>query len=92
MLNTFKIEILGKPYSLKGDTSRAELEALKSVLDKKTNEIKGKLQALPYSDALVLLLLNVAGDYVKENINHKNVTDTIHERTKKLIQLIDQNL
>ncbi|MDD4689010.1 MAG: cell division protein ZapA [Eubacteriales bacterium] len=63
--NKAEIKIIGKTYTITGDGTKAYLEKLAGLVDKKVSALFESDKMMPIEMAAILAAINVADDYYK---------------------------
>jgi cell division protein ZapA (FtsZ GTPase activity inhibitor) len=81
-------EILGRPLTLKSDSSAEQLERVQLV-EEKIRETRKALPKAANEEIAIMTALNIAFDYLemKEDLHH--LRQEIESKSKNLIQLIE---
>jgi cell division protein ZapA len=86
---TIKVEILGRPITLKSAIELAHLKIIASLVDDKMREIRKALPAVSTEDVAIMAALNMAYEYLELKEDCRRLHQEIETKSTRLIQLID---
>jgi len=83
------VEILGRPFILKGSVSPESLEAVARKVDEQLREIQRAFPASPLADLAILAALNLAYECLEIKEDYQQLQADIEQRSKLLIQMLE---
>jgi cell division protein ZapA len=86
---TIKVEILGRPITLKSVIEQGHLKLIANLVDDKMREIRKALPAVSTEDVAIMAALNMAYEYLELREDCRRLQQEIETKSKRLIQLID---
>ncbi|MGQ9921070.1 MAG: cell division protein ZapA [Desulfobacca sp.] len=86
---TKKIEILGRPFTLRCNTSPQHLEDVIYLVQEKIRETRKALPKAANEEIAILAALNLAFDYLELKEEFQHLQREIEVRSKNLIQLLE---
>lgn len=89
MPETIKVEILGRPITLKSAIELGHLKLIASLVDDKMREIRKALPAVSTEDVAIMAALNMAYEYLELKEDCRRLQQEIETKSTRLIQLID---
>ena len=93
MAQDVEIEIFGQSFRVAaGETSPEYLESLAAYVDERMRDIAQSAKSMPLTRIAVLTALNIADDLLKLQSQHDHSSETIEEKTSRLIALLQEHL
>ncbi len=89
MAETLKVEILGRPITLKSSISRERLEFIVRLLNEKINEARKVLASVTNEEVAIMAALNLAYEYLEIKEDWQKLQQEVERKSKQLINLID---
>ena len=90
------IEIFGHPFTFKAEKDISEAKKVANFLADEVkrveNQLSGKSLTISKRAILILAALNIANDYFECKRNHTEVTDTVTQRTGRLLKVLNEQL
>lgn len=86
---TKKVEILGRPFTLRSETSAQQLEQVIYLVQEKIQETRKALPKAANEEIAILVALNLAFDYLELQEELYHLQREIEIKSKNLIQLLD---
>ena len=83
------VEILGRPFTLKGSISKESLQAVAREVDAHLRELQQAFPTRPLSDLAILAALNLAYECLESKEDHQQLQSEIETRSKQLIQILE---
>jgi len=77
-----EVEIFGEYYTLKGDGTREEMQALAQFVNRKMVQLAGRNNRLSKSQTAVLAALNIADELKKLQEEHGNLVRMLEPEKK----------
>ena len=89
MKRTYEVEILGQRFNIKSEESQEHVNRIVSYVSEKMKTISKDAKTMSLHHAAILTLLNVADELFKSKQEVEVYKDSVLERTKNIIHLID---
>ena len=89
MKRTYEVEILGQRFNIKSEESQEHVNRIVSYVSEKMKTISKDAKTMSLHHAAILTLLNVADELFKSKQEVEVYKESVLERTKNIIHLID---
>ena len=89
MAETLKVEILGRPITLKSNISRERLEFIVRLLADKITEARRLFSSITNEEVAIMAALNLAYEYLEIKEDWKKLQQEVETKSKQLIDLIE---
>jgi len=86
---TIKIEILGRPITLKSDAPPARVELITQMVDDKIKEIRQALPSISPLEVAIMAALNLAYEYLETKEEYQQLQREVETKSQRLIKLIE---
>ena len=83
------VEILGRPFTLKGSMSKESLQAVAREVDVHLRELQQAFPTRPLSDLAILAALNLAYECLESKEDYQQLHGEIEKRSRQLIQILE---
>jgi cell division protein ZapA len=83
------VEILGRPFTLKGTMSPESLQAVAREVDARLRELQQAFPTRPLSDLAILAALNLAYECLESKEGYQQLQTEIKTRSRQLIQILE---
>lgn len=83
------VEILGRPFTLKGNITPESLQVVAVLVDNRLRELQTAFPNSPLSDLAVLAALNLAYEYLESKEGYQQLQAEIERRSRHLIELLE---
>jgi cell division protein ZapA len=83
------VEILGRPFTLKGSMSKESLQAVAREVDDHLRQLQQAFPTRPLSDLAILAALNLAYECLESKEDYQQLHGEIEKRSKQLIQILE---
>src|SRR3989304_8613807 len=85
-----KVEIVGKTYTLKGETNFAYMEKIAGYVNQKMKALSVNSEIVDSSKIAILTALNIADELFKAKDKLMNIIKTNEEKTSDILNRLDQ--
>ncbi len=89
MKRTYEVEILGQRFNIKSEESQEHVNRVVNYVSEKMKTISKDAKTMSLHHAAILTLLNVADELFKSKQEGEVYKESVLERTKNIIHLID---
>ena len=89
MKRTYEVEILGQRFNIKSEESQEHVNRVVAYVSEKMKIISKDAKTLSLHHAAILTLLNVVDELFKSKQEVEVYKESVLERTKNIIHLID---
>lgn len=89
MKRTYEVEILGQRFNIKSEESQEHVNRIVNYVSEKMKTISKDAKTMSLHHAAILTLLNVADELFKSKQEVEVYKESVLERTKNIIHLID---
>lgn len=89
MPETIKIEILGRPITLKSDASPARVKLITQMVDDKVKEISQALPTISPLEVAIMAALNLAYEFLETKEDYQQLQREVETKSQRLIELIE---
>jgi len=89
MAETLKVEILGRPITLKSSISRERLEYIVRLLADKITEARHMFSSISNEEVVIMAALNLAFEYLEIKEDWQKLQQEVENKSKQLIDLIE---
>jgi len=86
---TIKIEILGRPITLKSEAPPGRIESITRLVDDQIKEIRQALPAISPLEVAIMAALNLAYEYVEIKEDYQQLQREVETKSQHLIKLIE---
>lgn len=86
------LTIAGQPLSLRTDADEATLEAMSAIVNDRLQQVQAAAKGAPPQRVLILAVLTLAEELVKERTGHAAALATIRDEAARAIAQIDEAL
>jgi cell division protein ZapA (FtsZ GTPase activity inhibitor) len=83
------VEILGRPFTLKGSISSESLQAVAREVDAQLRELQRAFPTRPLTDLAILAALNLAYECLESKEDYQYLQTEIETRSRQLIHLLE---
>ncbi len=83
------VEILGRPFTLKGSVAPESLHAVARDVDAQLRELQRAFPTRPLSDLAILAALNLAYECLESKEDYQQLHAEVEKRSKQLIQILE---
>jgi len=83
------VEILGRPFTLKGSMSKESLQAVAQQVDDHLRQLQQAFPTRPLSDLAILAALNLAYECLESKEDYQQLHGEIEKRSRQLIQILE---
>ena len=89
MGDSFKINIMGQNYFIKGSHGQEYVNRLESIINEKIEEVKAAGAPVDTANLMVLIAINLVDDYLQKEDDLALLQEKIENNSERLINLID---
>lgn len=90
MARLVEVNICNSQYTIKTDADEAYIQSIARYVNDKIEEIQEKTKSVSTLNVVILAALNTADELFRERDKHRRVIERIEDRSKDLIDLIEQ--
>lgn len=83
------VEILGRPFTLRGSITPETLRSVASLVDGQLRELQHAFPASPLSDLAILAALNLAYECRETKEEYRQLHTDIEERSRQLLEKLE---
>jgi cell division protein ZapA (FtsZ GTPase activity inhibitor) len=83
------VEILGRPFTLRGSISQKSLQTVAQLVDEQLRELQRAFPASPLSDLAILAALNLAYECLESKEDYQQLQAEVEQRSRHLIEMLE---
>lgn len=87
-----RVNIFGKEYPIKGDTSHGQIKEVAEYVDLKMKEIAKNAPIHSHERVAILAALNIAADLYRERIEHEKIQMEMESKIEGLTHSVNEEL
>jgi len=88
MKNLFRVEILGREYTIRSDQGEERVRNIAEYVNQKIKEVSEATKTVSTLNLAILAAMNIANDYFEVLEGQKNLARAIESKSNRLIELI----